>query len=275
MTRDFSNLPTTSRFSAPDDHPGLEDLVAYLDRVERLGPFRALQDAADDQLDVQPGHSVLDVGCGLGRATREAARRAGISGEAVGIDISNALLRIAESRSAMTPRPRYVYGDAAGLPFPACAFDRIRAERLLMHVANPRAVLTEIARLLRPGGLVVLIEPNWRSLELVHADRAACEILKSVFDITIKNPSIGAELVHLCEAAGLSVTAKELHHWCSTDLAEIDLTLQLDRVAEIAVREGLHAGPPEKLTRSLQDGAISASLAFTCVVAARTEAQDP
>ena len=266
-------LPTVSRFTSPDDHPGLEDLIAYLDKVERLGTFRELHSIVDDWLAIENGQTVLDLGCGLGRATREAALRAGPTGKAVGLDISQTLLRAAEARSLADTVPVYVHGDAAALPFARGAFDCVRAERLLMHVPDPAVVMSEIARVLRPGGKLVLIEPDWRSLELLHDDQAACQALQASFIAAIRNPTIGAELSVLCNTAGLTIDIEKAHIWRSLALPEIDLTLQLNRMAELAVRQKFHSGPVETLTQSLKQGPIEAKLTLTALAAtkARTE----
>ncbi len=266
-------LPQTSRFSAPDDHPGLDDLVAYLDNVEQLGAFRDLHAIADNWLAIEPGQSVLDLGCGLGRATREAANRAGPDGKVMGLDISQALLRIAKARSIDDPAPEYVHGDCSALPFPAETFDRVRAERLLMHVSDPAVVLSEIGRVLRPGGRVVLIEPDWGSLEIQHNDQAVCKALSMAFASAIKNPSIGADLKMLSEQAGLVIVDDKVHFWRSSKYSEIDLTLQFRRMAEIAISQGFHPGSPDAIVNSLQHGPIAAQLALTAVVAKKANSR--
>ena len=144
-----------------------------------------------------------------------------------------------------------------------------------MHVQNPAEVLNEIKRVLLPGGLAVLIEPDWRSLKLAHADSDACKVLRSVFEVTIRHPSIGADLSGLCSAAGLSLIDVQIHEWSSTDFDEIDLTLQLDRVAEIAVRQGLYSGTAGTLTQSLRYGPLSASLPLTCLLASQNDWPTP
>ena len=264
-------LPMVSRFSSPDDHPGLEDLVRYLDHVERLDSFRELHALADDWLAIENGQTILDLGCGLGRATREAAHRAGLTGKAVGLDISQALLRLAEARSIEDPTPVYVHGDGAALPFPDDAFDSVRAERLLMHVPDPAVVLSEIHRVLRPGGKLVLIEPDWGALEIRHADQVACHALRASFSTAIKNPAIGAKLSALCHAAGLAIAMKKSHVWRSLRLPEIDLVLQFDRMANLAVCQKFHPGPVETLLQSLRQGPIEARLTFTALVATKLE----
>jgi hypothetical protein len=138
-----------------------------------------------------------------------------------------------------------------------------------MHVTDPNAVLAEIVRVLRPGGIVVLLEPDWHSIEISHADRTACRALQTGFANAIKNPSIGADLAGLAAAFNLAITAQKAHQWRSTVLAEIDQVLQLDRMADVVVRQGLYPGSTDDLTLSLRAGAIAASLTLTCLAAVK------
>lgn len=97
---------------------------------------------------------VLDLGCAFGFATRIAARR---GYETVGVDSSSAY--IARARRA-DRRATYVQSDAAQVPLPSASFDGLLCLDVLEHVPNERATLDEIARLLRPGGTLVLSVPH-------------------------------------------------------------------------------------------------------------------
>lgn len=97
---------------------------------------------------------VLDLGCAFGFATRIAARR---GYETVGVDSSPAY--IARARRA-DHRTTYVQSDAAHVPLPSASFDGLLCLDVLEHVPDERGTLDEIARLLRPGGTLVLSVPH-------------------------------------------------------------------------------------------------------------------
>jgi SAM-dependent methyltransferase len=100
-----------------------------------------------------PGSRVLDVGCGEGRA----AGSLGAAGaRAFLLDRSLACLEAAASGPA-AGRPR-VRADAAALPFGAAAFDGVVLRALLHHLADPLAAVREAARVVRTGGVVVLVD---------------------------------------------------------------------------------------------------------------------
>ncbi|HBH04902.1 MAG: hypothetical protein A2X36_05015 [Elusimicrobia bacterium GWA2_69_24] len=109
---------------------------------------------------VAPRARLLDVGCGNAMHTLKAAARCAV---AVGIDRSEESLRVGRRASA-GPRPgtvALVRGDVeTGLPFGDAGFDTVLCMDLLEHVHARQAVLTEIRRVLRPGGALLLAVPN-------------------------------------------------------------------------------------------------------------------
>lgn len=67
-------------------------------------------------------------------------------------------------------RARFVVAAGELLPFNTAAFEACRMERTLQHVRDPDAVVDEILRVLRPGGRVALLEPDWETLLIAGAD---------------------------------------------------------------------------------------------------------
>ena len=101
-----------------------------------------------DQLDVEPGQRVADIGCGPGNYfSRLAARGAHV----VGSDLSPGMAR--EARNAGFPT---VVADAQFLPFAAASFERVMSNHVLYHVPDQRRALIELRRIGRPGARVLL-----------------------------------------------------------------------------------------------------------------------
>lgn len=96
---------------------------------------------------------VLDVGCGAGLTTREAARAAP-HGEALGVDVSVPMLEVARQRCAdeALRNARFELADAQTHPFPAAHFDVCISRFGVMFFADPGAAFANIARSLRAGG---------------------------------------------------------------------------------------------------------------------------
>lgn len=126
---------------------------------------------------VAPGQRVLDVGCGPGHDTIPLAELAGPAGAVTGVDADAAMVAEAERRAAeagVADRVRHLVADAAALPFAPESFDAARAERLFQHLPDPRAALAEIARVVRPGGWLVVLETDYSTLT-IDADDADLE----------------------------------------------------------------------------------------------------
>lgn len=101
------------------------------------------------------GHGrVLDLGCAFGFTTRQLRRRGYAT---VGVDGSPAY--IARARRA-DPRGTYLVADAAHVPLPDADFDGILFLDVLEHLPDERGAIAEIARLLKPGGTLVLSVPH-------------------------------------------------------------------------------------------------------------------
>jgi SAM-dependent methyltransferase len=113
---------------------------------------------------IRAGEQVLDVGCGAGQTTREAARAAA-PGHVLGIDVSVPLLERARERSAAEGLANVTYelGDAQVHRFPCARFDLLISRFGTMFFADPVAAFRNIAGALRPGGRVVLLV--WQTLE--------------------------------------------------------------------------------------------------------------
>ncbi|MFD0517518.1 class I SAM-dependent methyltransferase [Paractinoplanes durhamensis] len=127
--------------------------VHQADRHDEIG--RPLGAVALDQLQPQPGERVLDVGCGCGGTTAEIARAVGPSGNAVGLDLAEAMVATARSRFSVpgAAGPQFVTGDIETLgAVPGAPFDAVYARMTLMLLADPVAGLTTIRRSMRSGG---------------------------------------------------------------------------------------------------------------------------
>ena len=123
------------------------------------GMHRAWKAYAIAVADVRPGHRVLDIAAGTGDLTRAFARRAGATGQVVHTDINEAMLR--EGRDRLIDEglilPSMVC-DAERLPFPDAHFDRVAVSFGLRNMTHKDLALAEMARVLKPGGKLLVLE---------------------------------------------------------------------------------------------------------------------
>jgi SAM-dependent methyltransferase len=133
------------------------------------------------RLGLRRGDRVLDLGCGFGRHAFEAARR---GAEVVALDAGADELRDVRSMFlAMLAGGELderchagaVRADARRLPFPDAAFDRVIAAEVLEHIPDDRGAMRELARVLRPGGVMAVTVPrcgpemvNWLLSDAYH-----------------------------------------------------------------------------------------------------------
>jgi SAM-dependent methyltransferase len=155
-----------------------------------------------------PGSRVLEAGCGVGAQTVPLLR--GSPGVRLTcLDLSAASLDAAAARvrAAGLPAPDFVRGDLGALPFPDGSFDHAFVCFVLEHLRAPAAALAELARVLRPGGGVTVIEGDHGST-LLHPDdpdaRAAVACLVALQRRAGGDAEIGRRLGPLLRDAGFA-----------------------------------------------------------------------
>jgi len=109
----------------------------------------------------RPGNRILDVGCGSGQAEVSISRRQISQIRLYGVDLKvHEAAAAAREASAHNLRARFVAGDALSLPFADRSFDSTFCVAVLQHVRDVAAAVGELARVTRPNGRVVGVEPD-------------------------------------------------------------------------------------------------------------------
>ncbi len=131
-----------------------------MNSVMTAGLDRAWRRAALNAARLRPGMRVVDVACGTGRLTRGAARGIGVSGAAIGVDVSDGMLDRARAgrRDPAAAPITYVVGDALALPVADGSCDAALIGFGLRNLADYAVGVRELRRVVRPGGRVVILE---------------------------------------------------------------------------------------------------------------------
>lgn len=130
-----------------------------LNRVMTVGLDGRWRERAAAAADVSAGGSALDVCCGTGDLALALRRRVTVSGRVVGLDFSQNMLDIARAKAtAAGAAVEFVQGDALALPFGDGAFDASAVAFGIRNVSHLDGCLREMARVVRPGGRVVVLE---------------------------------------------------------------------------------------------------------------------
>jgi ubiquinone/menaquinone biosynthesis C-methylase UbiE len=138
-------------------------------RVSAGGVRPLVLTVAFERLRVAPGDRLLDLGSGGGRHAHEAMRQ-GATAVAVDSDAAAAkdcaalMVALEEQDPLVASRGgagATGVGDALDLPFPAASFDRVIAAEVLEHIPDDRRAISELVRVLRPGGTLAVTVPRW------------------------------------------------------------------------------------------------------------------
>jgi SAM-dependent methyltransferase len=238
--------PELGGFTDVDGSGRPGEYAAYLDDARDVEAVRRWKERSFEALHPRPGAVLMDVGCGTGDdVLRLAALAPG--GRVVGVDPSEAMLEEARRRAAAAaaadpPPPsaavEFVRGVVPGLSAPDGSLDGIRAERTLLHIADPGAAMDDMARALRPGGRLVVAEPDWGTLVVDAEPARVADAIAAAAGEGFRSPHIGRSLHRLARAAGLVDVEIAGRTLVVTDPAQAVALFGLTGAAERAVRDG-------------------------------------
>lgn len=147
-----------------DDHTHVQEFFTsraadWDSRFPDDGPAYA---AAVAEIGLRPGDRVLDAGCGTGRALPPLRAAVGPTGLVLGADLTPAMLDAAV-RAGRDRDGRLLLADVAALPLRPRSLDAVFAAGLVAHLPRPAENLRELARVVRPGGVLALFHPIGRA----------------------------------------------------------------------------------------------------------------
>ena len=265
-----------------DDEANVPFLIATMEATSSWDAIRELRQWEREHLGLRVGERLIDVGCGLGDAAIALAADVGASGYVVGIDASAAMLAVARERAeAGAVVTRFSVGDALALDEPDGSFDAVRSERTLQWLADPMAAVDEMARVLRPGGRIALIDTDWSTLQLDVGDDEVTTWVREAMRFERDRPShVGGRLGDLVRAAGFGAVAETAatHVWTSWDPDESPAPtgcFSMRSLADDLVVAGqLGIGDEEQFVATIHDaarqGRFSMALTMFAVVANAT-----
>jgi demethylmenaquinone methyltransferase/2-methoxy-6-polyprenyl-1,4-benzoquinol methylase len=131
-----------------------------LNSLMTAGLHHRWRERAAERAALGPGDAALDVCCGTGDLALELAHRVAPGGHVIGCDFSEPMLDLAREKAAGAglPSVRFEWADALQLPYDAGSFDAVTVGFGVRNFADRRRGIAEMARVLRPGGRLVILE---------------------------------------------------------------------------------------------------------------------
>lgn len=181
-------------------------MVAVLDEQDAAPSIERLRAWALGAGGVVDGETCVDVGSGTGTMTRRLAALAGPEGRVVGIEPNGMLRTVAQGRAeAAGATVEFCQGLATELPLPDASVDVVWCERVLQHVPDAQAAITEIARVLRPGGRALLLDSDHETRVESDVDPEVSRATRAAFMGQLANPTAARHIPRQAMRAGLTV----------------------------------------------------------------------
>lgn len=184
-------------FTDVDRATDAEFYAQCLSMLDALPYYQQVKRRSYELLKLGPGVTVLDAGCGLGDDAFRMAEKVLPDGRIVGLDASGELIAKARAdpRGGRLPA-KFHQGDVKAMPFDDGSFTRCRVDRVLQHIPQPQAAISELARVLEPGGLLLAYDNDWStfSVDSPVKDRETTDTLATLWSDSFVNSRIGRQL---------------------------------------------------------------------------------
>jgi SAM-dependent methyltransferase len=241
-------------FTAVDEQEEPSSWIGVLDRLREEPEYAAYKRRIVELLEPVSEGRYLDVGTGTG--TDALALASGLGVEVVGVDVSRTMVDEARRRGL---REAHV-ARAESLPFPDASFDGCWADRTFQHLAEPEIALAEMVRVAKPGGRVVVADPDYDTQVVDVADQQlARRVLSYRADHALRNGTLAHRMGGVFVRAGLRDVSVEAAPVILRDPTALDNALGLRSWAAVAHERGLLDAADverweETIDRSIADG---------------------
>jgi len=137
------------------------EMAAQQERLAKTPDMLRQRAMLVSALSPEAGEDILELGAGNGILLRDLVEKVGADARIVGIDGSEAIVGTARR---ICPDADFVLGDAQELPFESESFDAVVAAQIFCFLQDPDRSLSEVRRVLRPGGRLVILDTDWATL---------------------------------------------------------------------------------------------------------------
>ena len=191
------------------------------------------------KLAIQPGAQVIDIGCGPGFLSEDLATLSGPDGTVTGIDISPDLIALCENR-VPAETLTYQVANAKALPFPDAHFDVAACTQVFEYIHDCDKVISEIYRVLRPGGRAVIVATDWDTLGWHSTDpNRMAQILRG-WEAHCAYPRLPRQLGFRLRKAGFDLHDVDMFPIVNTGFGPDDYSFGIAKLMHTFVVKGRH-----------------------------------
>lgn len=199
------------RITAQLDDPTLDVVITRLEARGKHPRFIEMMNEYLDAMDIDSCRAVLDLGCGTGVAARSIAKRQHFAGRITGLDISSYLVAEANrfaAQEGVANTIEFRAGDSQNVGLADGSFDAVIAHTLVSHVSDPRCVLKEMARLVKPGGKIAVFDGDYASITFGSDDIEKGKLDDElIINALVTNPRVMRQMPQLLQETGLVLAA--------------------------------------------------------------------
>lgn len=157
-----------------------------------------------DQFSLRSDDSALSVGCGPGFETAALTKQISENGRVTGIDLNEKVLAAARDRCGDLPQVSFVQGDITDLPVADESYDLTLAKQMLYAVSDVDSALSELFRVLKPGGRAVITAGDRRT-HVKHTPTDRVERADEIYRSKMSDQQLGTRLTAFLPEAGFTV----------------------------------------------------------------------
>jgi ubiquinone/menaquinone biosynthesis C-methylase UbiE len=226
-----------------------ETVQRIVDRLEYRGrdvTFSAMRDAYLDVLDLANVGRVLEIGCGTGVVARAIASRRDFTGELKGTDLTRAFIEAATGfadKEGVGDRVAFDLGDCNQIAEEDNTFDVVIGHTLISHVADPDGLVAEAARVLRPGGRLVLFDGDYASMVPGTSDDHELDsvVIGAALTLMCANQTVLREMPRMLKRHELTLELVQDHVYSEIGYSEFFLGIA-EYAAPMVSASGVFAG---------------------------------
>ncbi|MFI6277647.1 methyltransferase domain-containing protein [Streptomyces sp. NPDC050988] len=224
-------------FTAVDSQARPSELVEVLKRLTAEPFYGSYKKRLRELLHARPSGRFLDVGAGAGDGALALSTESGA--RVVGADSSLTMATAMKGAGL----GHVVVADGHRLPLRDSCFDGAWADRVLQHVEDPARVVDEMSRVVRPGGRIVLADPDYTTQVLDIEDRhLAAQVLRFRAEVNLRNGTLAHRHAGMLAARALEDIAVEARTLVVRDPTAVDNVMGIRSWAHTAAARG-HLDP--------------------------------